>query len=93
MKHFFMTFDADNASELNDKIFEFTGKYGYQELKRSAPAMACFEGYFKIAVTVKFLEAEQEDGESLHEIPEDIDGYDHSVFDESDDLLEEWFNN
>ena len=40
MKKFFMTFVAENETYLNEKIYEFAEKNGYEEIERSAPAVA-----------------------------------------------------
>lgn len=51
---FFMTFEADNASKLNDMIYEFCQNNDCEEIQRSTPAMAYCEGYFRVAVTSEF---------------------------------------
>lgn len=65
MKKFFMTFVAENETQLNEKIYEFAEKNGYEEIERSAPAVACFEGFFKTAVTSTFANSDDVRNEDI----------------------------
>lgn len=58
---FFMIFEAQNVARLNDQIYEFTEKNGLEEIYRSAPGYALFEGYPRVAVTSTFREKRKDD--------------------------------
>ena len=62
-----MTFVAENETQLNDEIYEFAKKNEYEEIERSAPAMACFEGSFKMAVTSTFANSDEVRNEDIPE--------------------------
>ena len=65
MKKFFKTFVAENETQLNEQIYEFAEKNGYEEIERSAPAVACSEGFFKTAVTSTFAKSDEVRNEDI----------------------------
>ena len=58
---FFMTFEDQNVAQLNAQIYEFTENNGLEEIYRSAPGYALFEGYPRVAVTSTFREKRKDD--------------------------------
>lgn len=55
-KSFFQTFEAPNVMELEEQLANFEKSNNCTEINRSAPAAACFDGYFRVYVTSKFKE-------------------------------------